>query len=555
MFDPIRRRLAAHPDWTLALVVVGALMPFLAKPFNIDDPLFIWAAKQIHAHPGNPYGFNVNWGWTEFPMWKVTENPPLACYYVALAAGIFGWSEMALHFAFLLPAIAVILGTHRLAKKFCDQPLLAALVTLFTPVFLVSSTSVMCDVPMLAFWVWAVVFWLEGTEQNDFRKLAAAGLLIALAEMTKYYGACLVPLLAAYSAANRRPVRSWAQCLLIPLAVLCAYQYATQAAYGYSLLFRAMDFASFSNGFFGFSKFSRSLIALTFAGGGMASSVFFMPLLWRRRALGTLIACAVLVAVSLLFNDAFWKNYGAIQGAAQMSAKIQMIFWASGGWCVLALTATDLLCRRDARSLLLALWVMGTFIFAAFCNWTVNARSILPLVPAVAILIVRRLEQNKTTRPNAVKFCLTVSAAFALLVTWSDFSQAVAVRQSTEQVRDKYGRSAGTLWFQGHWGFQFYMEAFGAVTVDFKHLGLKLGEILVVPASNTSTQLPDARNTRLLDVVTVSGPAWLTTWNPAEGAGFYASANGPLPFAFGHVPPETVFVYLLQSAPSTPPKN
>ncbi len=53
-------------------------------------------------------------------MWRVTENPPLASYYLALAAGIFGWSEIALHFAFLLPALAVILGTHRLARHFCQ---------------------------------------------------------------------------------------------------------------------------------------------------------------------------------------------------------------------------------------------------------------------------------------------------------------------------------------------------------------------------------------------------------------------------------------------------
>ena len=75
------------------LVVLAALGPFLAKPFNIDDPLFIWTARQIQAHPGNPYGFTVNWYGSVDPMWNVTANPPLAGYYLALAAGIFGWSE------------------------------------------------------------------------------------------------------------------------------------------------------------------------------------------------------------------------------------------------------------------------------------------------------------------------------------------------------------------------------------------------------------------------------------------------------------------------------
>src|SRR6185437_4287063 len=164
MLDKLRALAARHPHWTLALITVAALLPFLAKPFNIDDPLFVWAAKQIYAHPLDPYGFNVEWGFREFPMSRVTENPPLACYYLALAAGLFGWNEIGLHAAFLLPALAAILGTYQVARRFCKSPEWAALITLFTPVFLVSASTVMCDVLMLAFWVWAIVFWLDGME-------------------------------------------------------------------------------------------------------------------------------------------------------------------------------------------------------------------------------------------------------------------------------------------------------------------------------------------------------------------------------------------------------
>src|SRR5665213_3994087 len=235
MADKIRRWISLHPNWTLTFVTLAVLAPFLAKPFNIDDPLFIWVARQIYLHPGDPYGFDVNWAQTVFPMWNVTDNPPLACYYLALSAGIFGWSEIGLHFAFLLPAIAVILGTHRLAKKFCGQPLLAAPAALFTPVFLVSGTTVMCDVLMLAFWVWAIVLWVEGMEQNNFRKLSGAGLLIAAAALTKYFGMALLPLLAVHALIEKRGMGRWFACLLIPLAVMCGYQWATHALYGRAL--------------------------------------------------------------------------------------------------------------------------------------------------------------------------------------------------------------------------------------------------------------------------------------------------------------------------------
>jgi hypothetical protein len=75
----------------------------------------------------------------------------------------------------VLAALAVIWGTYRLARHCCDHPMLAALAALFTPVFLVSSLTVMCDVLMLAFWVWAVVWWVEGMERDDFGRLAVSG--------------------------------------------------------------------------------------------------------------------------------------------------------------------------------------------------------------------------------------------------------------------------------------------------------------------------------------------------------------------------------------------
>src|SRR4051812_34039948 len=45
----------------LTILTLVCLAPFLGKAFHIDDPLFIWAGKQIAQHPGNPYGFTVNW--------------------------------------------------------------------------------------------------------------------------------------------------------------------------------------------------------------------------------------------------------------------------------------------------------------------------------------------------------------------------------------------------------------------------------------------------------------------------------------------------------------
>ena len=526
-------------------------MPFLAKPFNVDDPLFLWAAKQIHAHPGNPYGFNVEWGFREFPMAKVTENPPLACYYLALAAGVFGWNEIGLHFAFLLPAIAAIIGTYQVARRLCQSPEWAALITLFTPVFLVSASAVMCDVLMLAFWVWAIAFWLDGIERKSFRPLAIAGVLISFAVVSKYFGVCLIPLLAAHGLAHQRRVGKWALALLIPLATICLYQLATRSLYGAGLLGAAGHYAKFATQFYGVSKLNSLAVALAFTGGCVATAVFFAPLLWWRTP--TLIGLTIIAALSLvLVAGMVLPKYPQIESSAWVEA--QFVFWGVGGLGILALAAAELWRRRDAGSWLLAFWVWGTFVFAALVNWTVNGRSILPMVPAVAVLIARRLDQLPI-RLKSKAICLAAGAALSFVVVGADYNLAHDVREISANVSSAYKKPSEPLWFQGHWGFQYYMQLFGGSPVDFKSSPLKPGDIVAVPSNNTNLLPPNPVASDLIATITADRQGALATMNQATGAGFYSSVWGPLPFAFGHVPSEYARVYRLKQPSVATPAN
>lgn len=559
MLNKIRQWFVLHPYWTLTLVVLAALVPFLAKPFNIDEPLFLWTARQIQMHPGNPYGFDVNWYGTAMPMSIVTKNPPLACYYLALAAKIFGWSEAGLHAAFLLPALVAIWGTYRLARRLCCWPLLAALATLFTPVFLVSATTVMCDVLMLAFWMWAVVLWLEGMAQNHFWKLTAAGLLIGLAALTKYYGACLVPLLAACSLIDKRRPGWWAIRLLIPVAMLYFYQLATLLLYGHPLFAIATDYALSVKEHYGFSQMAIAMTGLTFTGGCLAVIFFFAPLLWRTRLLAVFAAFVVLTSAAILIVGTVTKKYDPLQSASGLFKGIQIVFWAVGGAWVLALTLAEVWTRRDATSWFLALWVFGTFVFAVLLNWIANGRSLLPMAPAVGILLVRYLERNvladRKTWPRGVMICLAAGGVLALLAARADFQFATAVRQSARQVWAGYGHTTRPLWFEGHWGFQYYMEALGASALDLKRSVVDPGDHLAIPRNNSNVLFPDPQKVVMRETLTFPGPSLLATCNETMGAGFYASLWGPLPFAFGHVPPESVSVYDFRPLAPLPPQG
>ena len=62
----------------LVLATIACLLPFVGKAVHMDDPLFIWAARQMQSRWWDPYGFNLNWYGTLTPMHEVTMNPPLA---------------------------------------------------------------------------------------------------------------------------------------------------------------------------------------------------------------------------------------------------------------------------------------------------------------------------------------------------------------------------------------------------------------------------------------------------------------------------------------------
>lgn len=526
-----------QPRLVLAALTLLALAPFLAKPFHIDDPLFVWAAQQVWVNPANPYGFEVNWFGSSQTMWAAMQNPPLMAYYLALAAGFAGWSEFGLHFACSLIAVAAVLGTLRLAQNFCQRPMLAALLTLFAPGFLVSSTTLMCDVLLLAFWVWAAVFWTEGIRQEKFWKLSVAGALAALALLAKYNGLCLIPLLAAHGWVARRSAGRWLLALLIPLAVWGAYEWLIFSLYGQSHFSASNQYAQTLQTHLAASKLVKLLNVLTFTGGCFAGALLVSPFLWARRTLLLFFASAILFAGLAITDD------------RHLGIEMQTCFWTTGGLVVLALGLADVWQRRDAGSCLLILWVMGTLAFATHIYWMVNARVLLPLAPAVAILIARRLDQKQPGPSAGLWIAGALSAALSLLAAQADFQMAGAARKLAGQVAARHAGKPGKIWFDGHWGFQYYLQLKGGRPVDTARGGLAPGDWLVVPAQNANAFLINPANAGPVETLAMSDCdwPWFATFNYEVGAGFYSQFWGPLPFAFGHVPPATVAGYVLKN--------
>jgi len=225
----------------------------------------------------------------------------------------------------------------------------------------------------------------------------------------------------------------------------------------------------------------------------------------------------------------------------------QLALFIATGASVLALAAVDLWQRRDADSLLLALWVLGTFLFTAFLNWTVNARSVLPLIPAVGILLARRLDALGIASLKPLQWkvaaALAVSGAVSLCVAQADADWANSARQMASVIRERTKNEAGAAWFQGHWGFQYYAQQLGMAPFDLDMTAFHPGDLLVTPMGDLAALPPPKRFVASEEQLETRLQLPVVTMRSGMEAGFYASVYGSLPFVFGPVPTDQYRLY------------
>jgi len=346
----------------LSAVTFLFLVPFVGKAYHIDDPLFLWAAKHIQVAPFDPYGFGINWYGQEEPMWDVMKNPPLVSYYLAIVSLFFGWGEVAIHLAMMIPAVGVIIGTYTIARRLCEQPIQAAMACLATPVFIVSSTTVMSDIPMLSLWVWSVGLWIKGLDDDRPAWLAFSALLMALAALTKYYGIALVPLLLVYSLAKKRSAGIWALYFLVPITALAAYQWHTAGLYGSGLLTAAANFPAMSLSEH-YTNSIKVLTGLAFVGGCIAVGLFYAPFVWERMYLLGGGFLTLLAIASLSLFDTIGGFPLQDSSGIRFLIIVQFSIFLVAGIGILILALIDVREHRDAASLLILLWIAGTFVF------------------------------------------------------------------------------------------------------------------------------------------------------------------------------------------------
>ncbi len=542
----MRKDFFLKPNLSTKVIVICVLTalflaPHLNKPFHIDDVTFIWSAQHtINSDWTRPFAARQNWYGQSEPLWTHINHPPLNSYFLATLVAVFGEQEIPVHAGYMLPAILFIVGTFHLTQLLGGSGLLASVIALVTPVFWVSATTIMADVWMAAFWIWAVVFWIIGLNSGKNYFLFIASVAAGACMLTKFHGIALVPLLLVYSCCYKRSLPRQLTFLLIPVAIFILYQCVAANLYGRVPVFDAARYATGSQG--DRDPFTRGLLTLFFVGGGYAPLAFLGPLLWTRRIciIWGLFFLAILITARALLNNTLGVYPIPQDPGLNWLWMFHFAVFLTAGIHVLTVVILHLWSNRNANGVLLVLWTIGIIVFTGFVNWTVNCRSLVLIITPVAVIAVLRIRTRGSVNPERpilrLGLPLLASAAISFVVAAADRSFAESARDAARSLSERYSEVTGTLWFQGHWGFQYYMELLGHKPFDMKNSRLIPGDRMVIPETNYGRFLFAPTHVKTIDHVEINGGLPAATMSMETGAGFYFDRLGPFPFTLGSVP-------------------
>src|SRR5207244_5427716 len=120
--------------------------------------------------------------------------------------------------------------------------------------------------------------------------------------------------------------------------------------------------------------------------------------------------------------------------------------FATIGIGILALAVADVVQQKTADSLLLGLWVFGTFFFAAVMNWSITSRTFLPMAPAVVILLLRRCKTFAHHNGLTLWWPLLPAALVSMLITTADCTLTDNAHLPQKSFQTRFRTHPGRVW-------------------------------------------------------------------------------------------------------------
>jgi hypothetical protein len=526
----VRRMSRAEAGGLAILVVAWVLfqLPFLPTAFRVDEPNIIRIAERAAAVPSDPYGFYINWGGIDEEAFHILANPPLVPYWLAAWGVALGWTETVLHLSMIPFSVLGIVAFAFLAKELELPPVIAALLLVASPAFTLASQVVMPDIAMIALFVAAVACAFAYLRTGATWLVPLGFVAGALAPLAKYNGALVGPVLALLWLMGRGRRTGLFLIAAGPPLGLGIWSLVNLMTYGRTHLQTIAEFES------GGSVVIFSAL-LGYIGFGVLPAVFAVsasprPLPGRvLNAVGGLVGLMMAVCLYILFPIGPWAaaGYG-------LSAAVTCRFGVAA-----ATTGWNCVRKRDFVTCLLVFW-LALALWFQFGLLFASVRYLLPMLPPALLLVLRAglLPLEK----RWFRAGLAASLALAAAVAIGDAKTANLYREFVETVVvPRNAESAGRVFFDGHWGFQYYMEREGAEILNYyRQPKWREGDVVFI-ARNPFPSYQDLTPTRALTFHSEErrvAPAWpVRTIDCGAFANFYGpgvmECKAPvLPFGF-----------------------
>jgi hypothetical protein len=469
------------PRSLLALALVYTLVDAV-KPLTIDDAAYHYYAVQAAAHPLDPYGFQVYW-WNRPYVANEVLAPPVLAYWWAPAIRFFGDRPL-LWKLWLLPfSLLFVWSLHALCRRFArglEIPLVW--MTVLSPVFL-PSLNLMLDVPALALSLAALALFIDACDRSSYALAALAGVVAGLAAETKYTG-LIAPVTMLLYALVFGKMRLWPAAALLAVQVFVSWELLIGLLYGRSHFLAASGGAA-DELWKKLGLFGPLLSNLA----GCAPAVVLLALLGLRAQPWVVGLAAVLFLLGYGETATFTVNFTAKPVLTNLPFTLdeapvvhftleQVMFGVLGaaGAVVMGIVVGRQvwLVRRDLpelrrwrsyrAGLFLVLW-LGLELTAQLALTPFPAVRRLMGIVVVGTLLAGHLASRTCRTPaqrqwvwGIVTYSALLGLGYAGLDTWEAWTEKQLAEKAAALAQ---AEGAGTVWYVGHWGFQYYGERAG----------------------------------------------------------------------------------------------
>ncbi len=521
-------------------LLILMLLPFLSRPFFIDDYYHFLMAKGILEHPLRPYDFLAddagpdNAGWERGKPPRMV-NPPLTHYYLAGVIKLFGDKERTLHASFMLFSLMSVVSMYFLSGTFVKNHIFATLLFMVNPVFWITSNGFMLDSPKLSFYLLSLTSLVYGLKNENKPLLFTSGIAMSLSLLSKYTAISLLPVAFIYMFLSKKDWHKYLWIFLIPLAALFFWSFWNIIVYGAPHMLAASRRAGPS------SYLMKLSVILIFLSGSTIFLIGAFFLLVKNR-LFIFLAPPVFLFIGLLLSSE--------RGGFSLTQSFLISFWllASASFFYALFLNAGVFSGRNG--LFLIIWFSLAIFIAIFAMGWTSGRYFMSVISPLSLMFVKIVE-NKFSEKKTKLFLaatLVVTFTFGALLAYTDYVQANVNKNIADDLKSA-DVPPGFFKGESFVGVTAYLKENGWHTT-FPNSTLRPGDLFLegTISSPTVWLFPPKIEGKLRLVKEFKYKTMLPfrVMSVPDSAGFYATCWGALPWSISELPLERYKLYVVE---------